>query len=278
MITRSRSDASAPRPAPDATLPSPPVPLLRRNTATLSDLPDEILLEILLDEELDYLDIKRISGVCKALHRLEQDHSLDAQMFRGGLPAVPLDQHRISRFRPDLFELHPILEYVESIWLLREDFSPRALCHHVRKLIARLSCMDDRATRPACSRITWDGLPEDDYYDESVILPSYPSGVRVKQVMGIILRRWERQCGEEMRGVGTFWDSESEDETCDEDGHETSVVMSEDSEASAGIEDSVPASSSTLEEAIRKNRDYMRLIPKSIINHHVVVSVMDADG
>jgi hypothetical protein len=43
---------------------------------SLVELPPELLLSILLDPELDYKDLKRISRVCRGLHKLEQVRSI----------------------------------------------------------------------------------------------------------------------------------------------------------------------------------------------------------
>ncbi|GAA5862592.1 hypothetical protein JCM1840_002601 [Sporobolomyces johnsonii] len=73
------------------------------SVATLLNLPNELLSLILARPELDYLDLKCFSRVCRRFHALEQDTSLDYKLFRQG-PA----QRQVGKGRN--VDFHPILD------------------------------------------------------------------------------------------------------------------------------------------------------------------------
>ncbi|GAA5888754.1 hypothetical protein JCM5296_000092 [Sporobolomyces johnsonii] len=73
------------------------------SVATLLKLPNELLSLILARPELDYLDLKCFSRVCRRFHAVEQDTSLDYKLFRQG-PA----QRQVGKGCN--VDFHPILD------------------------------------------------------------------------------------------------------------------------------------------------------------------------
>ncbi|GAA5956208.1 hypothetical protein JCM3765_005490 [Sporobolomyces pararoseus] len=117
---------------------------------TLTELPPELLVSILLEPQLDYKDLKCISRVCKTLHAIEQDSQLDTKLFRKGFPLDDGDQvkEKIVKIKPgSRIELHPMLEYVDFMPFSTDEFQPmfgRGRYHPSKssKMID-LPCMDE---------------------------------------------------------------------------------------------------------------------------------------
>ncbi|GAA5986817.1 hypothetical protein JCM5350_005250 [Sporobolomyces pararoseus] len=146
---------------------------------TLLDLPDETLLAIFLQPRLSYFDLKRVSRTCKKLHAIEQDESLDAKLFRKGLPPSPPRSKSKSKSKKadrlvlckkgDNVKYHPIFAAVESLveTSLDDVFGPVSgpkiddgqggfkYGGDREVQVEELACLDEYATSPPCRSLQW---------------------------------------------------------------------------------------------------------------------------
>ncbi|GAA5981027.1 hypothetical protein JCM5350_000018 [Sporobolomyces pararoseus] len=159
---------------------------------TLTDLPPELLLSVLLEPQLDYKDLKCISRVCKTLHGIEQDSKLDTKLFRKRLPSRQGDEDskEVVKVKAGaIVKLHPMPEYVELMPFSINDLQPmfgegRYEPSESSKMID-FPCMNEYATSPPSRRIVWKGLDP-----KTILETTSKNGVTVKQVLVDHVKYW----------------------------------------------------------------------------------------
>ncbi|GAA5981062.1 hypothetical protein JCM5350_000028 [Sporobolomyces pararoseus] len=159
---------------------------------TLTDLPPELLLSVLLEPQLDYKDLKCISRVCKTLHGIEQDSKLDVKLFRKGLPPREGDEEKdkiVGVKAGATVKLHPMLKYVDlmpfSIDQLQPMFGRGRYKPSKSSKMIDLPCMNEYATSPPSRRIIWKGLGP-----EAILETTSETGVAIKEVLTDHVEYW----------------------------------------------------------------------------------------
>ncbi|ORY88346.1 hypothetical protein BCR35DRAFT_351152 [Leucosporidium creatinivorum] len=119
-------------------------------------LPQDIWLQILLEYELGYFDLLRLSGVNRAFNDLLQSPSLSSLLFRSALPSSPLPPNiRIN--------LHPILS-LSSLAITSSSnaklysFDEINPCDSTTHYPSQLSARLEKATSPPTSRLQLRGV------------------------------------------------------------------------------------------------------------------------
>ncbi|KAL8291729.1 hypothetical protein RQP46_001987 [Phenoliferia psychrophenolica] len=199
----------------------------------LPDLVDDILLQIVLDHDLDYYDIKRLGGVCKKLHNwlnnwVKNDLKLDLKLFRVHLGTNKQEVlAQLSSLHSPAIHLHPTLAlsksfvanklggiYIVSVKPIaakiqkkkktgkgpRPKSETRNVAHRPHKTfpVHELACAGETATSPPSTHLVIQSIGSSVNPDD--IRPidiQNTTGVTVLDVVRAVVERWTSQDGGE---------------------------------------------------------------------------------
>ncbi|GAA5874531.1 hypothetical protein JCM8547_002186 [Rhodosporidiobolus lusitaniae] len=177
--------------------------------------PNEVWFDMLEQENLGYIDLKRFGRVCKHFHKLEQDKALDHVLFRAPPPDPPVNQGQSVRFHPALDLANLVCTTVEEATFFvslpkaknKEASPPKSGSNNdeppesgsnddeknetVFVPITRYSCIYDFATFPAATSVS--------IRKGSNLIASNPSGVTVLDVVKRVVKMWTSVVPEEVR-------------------------------------------------------------------------------
>ncbi|GAA5891698.1 hypothetical protein JCM8208_007372 [Rhodotorula glutinis] len=155
---------------PTSSLPVKPSRLLQ--------LPAELLLITL--GQLDYSDLKRVRGVCKAFDTLVKDPKFDRVLFRHGVQALEPGQK---------IDLHPMLELADCLWVTSTEASQRERPFRNRNLYDCPAC-DEFATSPACADLLYTMFDNRDAMLDDDRVITNEAGITVRDVLQAAALFW----------------------------------------------------------------------------------------